>query len=641
MRIFLPSDMCEEFRYSLSDRAYKDKQSNLSYIGRANNGTISLLEWPDTPEISYDYVKEVWKDFAKVWDSGSNFGVKSRAEYALDDGSLIVCPTADFLSVYRGNQTDRYNDKELSWREEVVDLLTSGKLPQNFPFVVEFNPVATEMKRNVPTVVLIGREVWRANGERLTGYDVISVAFRSMANLIYMPNCINEPERMGFVYLNPSECIITPFCIIRKNEKGFGNTVFLRSIAFTNSESPGLKSIFDALKEEVFWTRILIPLATENFDALKVEIENQKVPLELQLKYFKLQSKKAIQDEIDTMKRQKEETQSAIDSYIREITNKKHKVIDLDEKIRDKYRTLKRGLASKPIEEEFARIVSLPYLEKVIFNGASVEFTTKPIPIDEYGPVLGGYTITYNVVEKHLNIHNNVNPSHMGLAHPHIYQDGDICFGNYSDVYFRFETGEFYVGLELLHEFLSTYNPEDEWGRRLIQWDARFVFEDMAERGLLELIESDYDNEYYALYDEHLPNAERCPECGELVEDCICNRCQYCGHDRDDCECWICPECGGEVGNDCYCDRCESCNELVGDCECERCDICEGLLDPYDQYTHHCECERCPYNYDIYVDTDDEGCCTECENWDCEHNCNEHHAMHQDESLFDELDEAV
>jgi protocadherin alpha len=263
--------------------------------------------------------------------------------------------------------------------------------------------------------------------------------------------------------------------------------------------------------------------------------------------------------------------------------------------------------------------------------------TTGPIQIDD-GPVLGGYSITYGVQDKNLSIHNNVNPIRdYGLAHPHIYQDGEICFGNYSDIFFRFETGEYYVGLELLHEFLSTYNPEDEWGHRLIYWDAEYVFEDMRERGILNELTSEWDERYYNIYDEHLPCVNTCEDCGEPIERCECHRCQYCGRPEEDCECWICPECGGEVGNDCNCDRCESCNELVGDCECERCDVCEELLDPYNSYSNHCECERCPDDYDIFVDTDEFGCCTECENWDCEHNCNENHSMHQEESLFDEL----
>lgn len=637
MRIFVPNEMREEFSYSLADRLYKEKQINIGFLDRANNGVFSVLEWDGASYVSYDFVKEVFRDYAKKYDGWDS--PTPRAEYELEDGSIVICPTSKFLSIYRGTQTDRYNDKEAIWKDAVTD--TVENLSYDAPFVVEFNPVAYAMKRNVPTVTLTGKEVWQNNGERTAVYDHVPIVFRNMAGLVYVPSSIEKPEALSFVALNPDECIITPFCVIKKNEKGFGNTVFLRNIMFSSMESPGMKTIFDVLKEEIFWTKVLMPLATEPFDKLKAELEKQETPIELQLKYFKLQSKKALQEEIHALKKQKEEAQLAMSSYIREITTKKLKIVDLDESIRDKTRTLKKGLASKPVEEEFKRIFSLPYIEKVFFNGSKVEFTTKPIPIDEYGPVLGGYTITYDVLDKGLNIHNNVNPSNMGLAHPHIYQDGDICFGNYSDVYFRFETGEFYVGLEILHEFLSTYNPEDEWGRRLIQWDARFVFEDMAERGLLELIESDYDNEYYALYDEHLPNAERCPECGELVEDCICNRCQYCGRDRDDCECWICPECGGEVGNDCYCDRCENCQELIGDCECERCDECGELLDPHNRYYHHCECERCPEDYDILVDTDEEGVCAECEVFDCEHNCNEHHAMHQDESLFDELDEAV
>jgi hypothetical protein len=634
MRIFVPSAVREEFTYFLMDRVYADKSANFNYTDRSANGVFACFEWEDE-SISYDYVKEVWNDFTKKWDCGA---VIQRMEYTLEDGSIVICPNNSFLTVHKGNVTDRYNAEEPIWRDKVEEVVNG--LNFDAPFVVEFNSPAVQMKRNVPTISLCGREIWRNNGERKTTSDFYPVMFRHMANLIYMPNYVEEAERLSFYYNEPEECIITSFCIIKRNAKGFGNTVFLRNVSFNSVEVVGAKHINEILEDTLFWNNILIPLATEKFEVLKAELESQVTPIAIQLRYFKLQSKTALREEINRVQTQKIEAQNKINSLVRSITDQKIQIGELDEVLQEKKSILEKGLATQGMEDEFKRIISLPYIEKVLFLGTTVEFTTKPIPIDEYGPVLGGYKITYNVQDKFLNIHNNVNPTD-GLAHPHIYQDGEICFGNYSDIFFRFQTGEYLVGLELLHEFLSTYNPEDEWGRRLLYWDANFVFEDMRERGLEDCIEPEWDEAYYDRYGEHLPSANVCPDCGEHADDCTCHRCQYCGRHEDDCECWICPECGREVGNDCRCDRCESCNELIGDCECDRCDECGELLDPYDQYTHHCTCERCPDDYDIYVDTDEGGCCTECETWDCEHNCNEHHAMTQEETLFDELEEAV
>lgn len=633
MRIFIPNAAREEFTYFLMDRVYADKTANFNYTERSSNGSFACFEW-EQEEITYEYVKEVWEAFAKTWDNGL-----THAEYTLEDGSIVICPKETYLSIFFGSYSDRYSEQEPVFRDDVANLLE--KLQFDAPFVVEFNPTVYNMKRNVPTVALTGRDVWRNNGERRINNDFYPIVFRHMANLIYMPNYVEEAERINFYYNEPDECIITTFCIIKRNAKGFGNTVLLRSISYNDVEMVGGKNIYEVLKDELFWTKVLIPLATLDFEVLKSEFANQEIPLQIQLRYFKIQATAALRTEIESLVETKNQSQKKVNDYIRAITDQKLQVHRLEEAIREKTSSLEKGLASSPLEDEFKRIIGLPYIEKVAFVGTDMVIDTKPIQIDE-GPFLGGYTICYDIRDKRLKIQNNVNPSRYGdLAHPHIYQNGEICFGNYSDVFFRFETGEYYVGMELLHEFLSTYNPEDEWGRRLIWWDAEYVFEDMKTRGILNEVESDYDDHYYQIYGEHLPSMNLCPDCGEPEEECTCHRCEYCGRHEDDCECWICPECGREVGNDCRCDRCESCNELIGDCECERCDECGELLDPYDQYSNHCTCERCPDDYDIFVDTDEGGCCTECETWDCEHNCNEHHAMTQEETLFDELEEAV
>jgi len=632
MRIFIPNDSLASFTYFLKDRVYADKTADFNYTERSSNGSFACFEW-EQEDITYEYVKEVWKAFAEKWTDEL-----PHAEYTLEDGSIVICPNNSFLTVNVGNATDIYNMEEPEWRKRVEELVNG--MTFDAPFVVEFNPSFYNMERNVPTISLYGREIWRNNGQRHTTSDFYPVVFRNMANLVYMPNYVEKAESLTFYNNEPDECIITPFCVIKRNAKGFGNTVMLRSISFQSVGVPGAKHLNDILEDNLFWTKILIPLATEKFEDLKMELENQVTPMAIQFRYFKLQSKTALREEINSLVVQKIEAQNKINSLVRSITDYKIHMGKLDEVLQEKKAILDRGLACQGMEDEFKRILALPYIEKFVFLGTTVEFTTKPIPIDEDGPVLGGYTITYNVQDKNLNIHNNVNPTD-GLAHPHIYQDGEICFGNYSDIFFRFQSGEYLVGLELLHEFLSTYNPEDEWGRRLLYWDTDFVFEDMRERGLEDCIEPSWDDAYYRRYGEHLPSANLCPECGETEEDCTCHRCRYCGRHADDCECWICPDCGCEIGNDCHCDRCEKCNELIGDCVCECCDICEGLLDPYDQYSNHCTCERCPDDYDIYVDTDEFGCCTTCENWDCEHNCNENHSMHQEETLFDEIEEAV
>jgi hypothetical protein len=153
----------------------------------------------------------------------------------------------------------------------------------------------------------------------------------------------------------------------------------------------------------------------------------------------------------------------------------------------------------------------------------------------------------------------------------------------------------------------------------------------MAERGILHSADSSWDEYYYDIYDEHLPSANICNECGEHFDDCVCHICEHCGCHEDNCECWICSNCGERVEHDgCTCERCKKCNQLIEGCGCNRCDICEELEDPYNEYSKHCECKRCPDDYHTFVDTDDDGVCTGCENWDCDFNCNENHDIHQE-----------
>lgn len=262
-------------------------------------------------------------------------------------------------------------------------------------------------------------------------------------------------------------------------------------------------------------------------------------------------------------------------------------------------------------------------------------------------------------------VYNEENPKTVGgeiLAHPHIPQAGQPCFGNYTDIFFRFETCSFYIGMELLYKFLSTYNPNDAWGRRLKYWDASYFYTDMKERGLQALLGESHDVGYFVATGEHLPCVRMCPYCNNPQRQCTCIICPYCGRRASQCSCNICQVCGGNVyagechcarcprcvqlTDACTCDKCRVCGKIVdpyGDypevgctcercpkceeitCECDRCEVCNGILDPFDEWgdeVQTCTCNRCPEEYDALVDTGPDGVCrTDCECFDCQWNC--------------------
>ena len=616
------------FSQFLTDSVSADKGIDIYFTHKESHSRFfAYLEW-EQEDITYEYVKEVWEKFDQSWGD-----IKIvRKEYQLQDGSSVICPTDKFLSVSISYCTDM---QTILWQNAVNEVL--GNLPLNVPLSVEFNPIDhVRIERHVPTVILDGYSVWCNNGTGATNNDFYPIVFRNVATLAYFPNYVNDAKNLDFCKDEPDECIITPFCVIRRNTKGFGNTVFLRTIKFNDDETPGCKNIHEVLKEDFFWTKVLIPLTTLDFSALRAEFEKQEIPMLLQAKNFKIKSENALRAEIADLKLSKESAQVSINTGIKEITRQKLLLRRLDEIIKEKTNALEKRLHARQLINGIKSLTSLPYVEKVSFNGLSIEIVTKPIQIDD-GPFLGGYTIIYNTNTKSLEVNNDVNPITHGrsvLSHPHIAQNGDVCLGNYSDIFLMFEVGEYCVGMELLHKFLSTYNPDDEWGRRLIWWDAEYVFEDMRTRGMLDCIEPEYNDYYYDIYGKHLPSTNICPECQESNNNCMCYRCEYCRNHIDDCVCWICPDCNCRIGFDCECERCESCSDLLDDCECARCDVCEKLLDPQDEFHIHCTCERCPADYNVFIDTDEFGCCTECEIWGCGYNCNKSRPAHQDETLF-------
>lgn len=575
---------CHEIKTALQDKyQFINVQSMFDYTIFCN----------DAP---YDEVK-------KVVEENSNYYI-----FSLKDGSLIAKKTTILSTIDNGiTTTSSYDgEEEEEFRDRVNMVLSRSKL--DFPLDVKYNWGSRFKPGILPKIIITPYEIYRNCNTISNNYPTnkyIPIFINGKYEFMSVPNYVDN------TYMTETEdidFITTPLAIICKNSShldgGVGNTVILNSIMY-NSNTDIVKTLFQYLEEEVFWEEVLFPLLTEDFSFLGEKIKSERIPDSINIKLFKLVNKSALNEEIVRLKEEKRNSINAIETLIKNITSHKVQVRSFEEKIVEKTTALKNCLQSSDLEEEVKRLLELPYIEDVVFDSPNVKFFTGPIQIDE-GPYLGGYEIAYNAKNKELKIKNVFNPK-FDLAHPHIPQDGNPCFGNYTDIFFRFEVGEFYIGIELLHAFLSTYNPEDEWGRRLIYWDAQYTFEDLIERDMLSFVEDFYDSVYYEIYQEHLPYIIVCPICGEI---------------GDDCECARCPQCG----------------ELLEDCWCDRCDVCDMLLDPNGIYVgDDCTCDRCPDNYDILVDNSLEGVCSMCENWTCEFNSNPHRPATQEETLFDEV----
>jgi hypothetical protein len=512
---------------------------------------------------------------------------------------------------YRGANSLAGSLEETTWRDKIVSLI--GEMEEfSSPISIELNSSNGELPRLVPTVIVTPCQTWRAQGHPPTSDTTGIILYKESAIVTYIPNSFNG---LGLYYSmdHPNDVLNLNFCTVIKNMYGIGNTVVLNSSTFSSEESNN-SSIYKLLAQKDIWEKVLLHLATTSFEEVKSNIENQIIPIKVQIYLFKQQAQESIRQDLARLNRSRQENLEYINSYIRSITDYKLALISIDEQISTRQKELNEKMSFSKIEKEIESLKNLPYVSKLEFSGNEVRFYLEPIQVDD-GPILGPYKVIYTSGDKSLRIYNEGNPINEDgrlLAHPHIPQGEQPCFGNYTDIFLRFETMDYYVGLELLHEFLSSYNPEDIWGRRLIYWDAEYTLNDLKTRDLLHKVESCYDEQYSQIFGEHLRQGDTCSRCGEYIEDCECDRCSFCNRLTDDCECCFCEHCG-EHEDDCTCERCSRCGEIIENCLCDRCSQCHELENF--SYSPHCECDRCPDNEDMLVSEDN---CDGCDNIDCE-----------------------
>lgn len=600
----IPKEKTTDFRDFVNNKAYEQNHSIYYTDYQYNVDSYGYVTWEENGYHSIESIEGWWKEFCP---EGNVFHIDEYGFVGYEGLKRIT----------KGQPTTKeLIEQETEWREKVVKVIESLDQIQT-PLAIEISPLQAAIFRNLPTIVLTGRSVWKNGSGCALTTQVKPVGYKKHVSLSTMPNWF--PTADMYPVMDAKDSVIsTSFCFIVKNRMGFGNTVIINSAMFGVGEFCNIPNIYSLLTDVKIWKHILLPLAIRPFEQLKEELKNSEMPMTLQIKLFKCQNQSRILGEIEALEKEKAASYALINQYLSSITSAKIQIRDYEDQISAKNIELGLKLNSRTIENNIKAIKNLPYIENVVFTLEGIVFYTTPIQIDD-GPFVGGYEITYQHGAKKFVINNIGNPALDGkIAHPHCPQGGSPCLGNYADIFLFFETGEYLAGIELLHDYLSSYNPDDEWGRRLIYWDAEYCLKDMQERGILHKLESRYHEQYNQVFGRNfIQDIEpMCPECQRIMSECECARCRYCNELEEDCQCWICPRCGELVEDGCNCERCPACWDLIENCYCDRCPECNELTNT--NYEPHCECERCPLD-DSVLEADDERC-TECENRYCEHN---------------------
>lgn len=361
-----------------------------------------------------------------------------------------------------------------------------------------------------------------------------------------------------------------------------------------------------------FWVKFVAPIFKNNpsKDVSVLSEEDWPDGYEEILRLYTLKSQ--IIKDCASIREESDALRSTIKQAQRDIGRSQLNIVSNEQK----YQTLAKSIRASNIRKLFDQVLEiekLPYIREVAITSEGFTVYTNPIMVEEVGIELGGYKVVLDTKAATILIENQVNPQ-KGYAHPHIPQNDDPCFGNYSDIITHLANNEIYPVVEMLHEMLSTFNMDDEWGTHMFWWDERATIKAFVDNGYEDNIPSDYSDLFYKMYGRDLAEDDNhCPRCHEYYDDCVCETCERCGNYLDDCSCDRCERCGELIERgyfNCECDRCPDCNELINNCDCEYCPKCEETIE-------HCECDRCSYCGDLLDRDFDPHCecerCPECD----------------------------
>lgn len=243
---------------------------------------------------------------------------------------------------------------------------------------------------------------------------------------------------------------------------------------------------------------------------------------------------------------------------------------DLEELIEKLAEAEKKGASNKEVEKIFNEIKNIETIKKVdsvSLTNNSIKILTKFLEIHE--PVYGknfplGKMEIHIPFDKsyYIKIFNNTKrvDGYSGyMHHPHIFSDGNPCWGTASDSIAQTkESKDYYLLTILIMNFLQTCDIKDEAGRYVPTWadgvEGKYIYNN---RG--DIVDAYGDEVYCEVEDEYWEYGERerriCDCCGSVgCSNCVeeyeifdgshvwlCDDCYSCAE--------VCEECGGLIPN--------------------------------------------------------------------------------------------
>lgn len=243
----------------------------------------------------------------------------------------------------------------------------------------------------------------------------------------------------------------------------------------------------------------------------------------------------------------------------------------------------------KQQEEDIQELMAYENLVDMEMEGQSVTFITAPLfirePNDENGRVrpIGDYRVSVSLENASVNftsLNNRINRQKFDndygrgqpvIPHPHCDANGTPCMGNMAAALSDLVQTDDLLGIwQIVLSFLTSYNPQDSWGKRSRFWplyeadgitpvnEADKTICHICGTGINTAIPYDYENTDNG-------GGLQCPVCGLWAcPDCV----QY----NDDSEVDLCENCQ----NDLWCEACEETHGI--NTEWERCEQCGSRI---------------------------------------------------------------
>ena len=218
-----------------------------------------------------------------------------------------------------------------------------------------------------------------------------------------------------------------------------------------------------------------------------------------------------------------------------------------------------RSRATEMAEE----LCSYDNLLNVQIMGSSLVFTTGDLAMKVPGMPgvtrpLGSFTIMVDMDNSEVvftSLENKLNLKKWGhndlIPHPHCNPQGKPCMGNMATALPDLVAAHDILGIwQIVLSFLTSYNPNDSWGKRARYWDAVDADGNIVEREdntchicgqIVGRPETEEDEDNWDIGED----GGECPQCGQLT-------CPDCLRYVDE-EGYWCTNCASPL----YCDRCD------------------------------------------------------------------------------------